>query len=351
MSVVVDRIPAEALRRFASDVFIAKGMDAQGAGTVADALLWADLRGVGTHGVARVPQYCKFIDQGDLDPRAVPERVLDLPAAARIDGRGAAGPVALQMAVGVAAGKARAAGIGMALVAGTTHTGALGRYTQALAQQGFAAIAVSASNPLMVYHGAAAAGAGTNPLSIAMPDGERAPILFDMATSATSMGHLLQARRDREALAPGLAVDGQGQPVTDPQLAKWVLPLGGPKGSGLSLMIELLASHLGGNSLVAEALEQTPLGRRHRQNALLIAIDCARFLPPALLGEMAQRLARDLHALPASAAGGEVLLPGERGNREAERRLAAGIPLSPPVRAELAAMAQSLALDVRGYWA
>jgi ureidoglycolate dehydrogenase (NAD+) len=250
----------------------------------------------------------------------------------------------MMAAVDLAMEKARAASVGLVLVTHTTHTGALGCYTQALARQGFAALAVSASGPLMLYHGAAAAAVGTNPLSIAVPGAGSDPVLLDMTTGATSMGSLMQARRDGTPLEPGLAADAQGRPVTDPQLAKLVLPLGGAKGSGLSLMIELLASHLGGNPVLAEALEQTSLGRQHRQNALLLAIDCSRFVAPALLAQMAQRLADDIHGLPPAQAGGEIRLPGERGDREAARRLSSGIPLPASVVSELSGLAQGLGI-------
>ncbi|MDB5914185.1 MAG: hypothetical protein JWP22_2860, partial [Ramlibacter sp.] len=252
-------LPVQALRRFATDALAAKGMSAADAATVADVLLWADRRGVGTHGVARLAQYCGFVDKGELDPRAVPERVIDLPASARLDAHRAAGPVAMMAAVEVAMEKARVASVGMVLVSRTTHTGALGCYTQALARRGFAAVALCATNPFMLYHGAAAAGAGTNPISIAVPGGAADPMVFDMTTGATSMGNLAQARRSGQQLAPGLAADERGRPVTDPRLARLVLPLGGAKGSGLSLMIELLASHLSGEPILAEALERTPL--------------------------------------------------------------------------------------------
>jgi LDH2 family malate/lactate/ureidoglycolate dehydrogenase len=171
-----------------------------------------------------------------------------------------------------------------------------------------------------------------------------------MTTGATSMGSLMQARRDGTQMEPGLAADAQGRPVTDPRLARLVLPLGGAKGSGLSLMIELLASHLGGNPVLAEALEQTPLGKRHRQNALLLAIDCSRFIAPAMLAQMAQRLAADIHGLPPAQAGGEIRLPGERGDREAARRQSAGIPLPASVVAELSTLAQSLGVVTSDFW-
>lgn len=342
-------LSADALRRFACDMLAAKGLDAGDARTVADALLWADLRGVGTHGVARLPQYFGFLDRGDIDPRARPEVTTDLPAAARIDAHQAAGPVAMQFAIDVVAEKARTSAIGLAVVARTTHTGAIGLYTQALARRGFAALALTAVNPFMLYHGSTAAGLGTNPLSIAVPSAEGEPVLLDMTTGAGSMGQVQQARRTGKALAPGIAADEQGRPVTHPQLAKFVLPLGGARGSGLSLMIELLASHLAGQPLLAEALGRTPLGKKHRQNVVLVAIDIARFVAPADWSAMAARLAQAIHALPPAQEDEPVRLPGERGDRQAAENARTGITLPPAVVDELTAAAASLGLDPKNY--
>ena len=343
-------LQAEALRQFAQAVFLAKGMRAPDAATVAHALVWADLRGIGTHGVARLPQYCGFIEKGDLDPKAVPQRELDLPAAVRIQGKRAAGAVAMMMAVEAAIEKAQSGAIGLAVVALTTHTGALGYYTQALARRGFAGLAFNASIPLMLVHGASAAGTGTNPLSIAVPGADSEPVLLDMTTGATSMGQVQQARRSNTPLPPGVAADEHGQVVTDPQRAKFVLPLGGARGSGLSLMIELLASHLAGHPLVSEALARTPEGKRHRQNALLVAIDIARFVPPSEWAQMAQRLAEAVHALPPVDAGQPVRLPGERGDQRARANAQAGITLPAPVVAELTTLATVLGMDIATYW-
>jgi LDH2 family malate/lactate/ureidoglycolate dehydrogenase len=343
-------VAAQTLQQFAEAVLAGKGMGPADARTVAEALVWADLRGVGTHGVARLPQYCGFIERGDLDPRAVPERTTELPAAVRIEARRAAGPVALRLAIELVAQKARDAAVGMAIVGETTHTGALGYYTQALARRSFAALALTATNPLMLYHGAAAAGVGTNPLSIAVPSGGDDPVLLDMSTGATSMGQVQQARRSGQPLPPGVAADEHGQPVTDPRLAQCVLPLAGAKGAGLSLMIELLASHLAGHPLVAEALERTAVGKTHRQNALLLAIDCSRFLPPAELAGMAERLARAVHGLAPVRADLPVRLPGERGDETARRQARSGVALPAPVVEELTALARTLALDPRQYW-
>ena len=149
-----------------------------------------------------------------------------------------------------------------------------------------------------------------------------------MASSMISMGALAQARRTGKALPPDVVLTADGAPTTDASTASIPLPLGGPKGSGLALMFECLASLLTGNPILAEAHE----GRgRHKQNALAIAIDVARFMPLADFRREVERLMRALRGL---AADGEVLMPGERGHRNAAAARA-GVSIDADVYAEL----------------
>jgi LDH2 family malate/lactate/ureidoglycolate dehydrogenase len=335
-------VAADALHGFIAAVFGRMGFATAHAATVADLLVWSNLRGVDTHGVVRVPRYVEMIRAGEMNPAPAMRLGLDLPAMFLLDADRAAGPVAMTHATRLAVDRARVAGVALAMVRGTTHTGALGYYTSLAAQEGVAALAFSASGPNMAYHGARAAGVATNPISIAVPGGEHGPLVLDMATSVISLGRIMSARRLGETLPEGVALDRDGNPATDAKVAEVPLPLGGPKGSGLSLMIECLASVATGNALIAEALEGTPAGRRHRQNGIVIAIDIAKLGPLDTFRDEVRRLARDVKALPADRATGEILMPGERGDAVFKQRRRDGIPIPKPVHAELATLAAAL---------
>jgi ureidoglycolate dehydrogenase (NAD+) len=278
----------------------------------------------------RAPRYVDFICRGDINPAPNIRRSHETGAAVVLDCDRAAGAVAMTEAMRAACTKARGVGIGLALASATTHTGALGYYTQAAAREGFAGLAFAASVPLMAYHGTRAAAVGTAPLSIAVP-GTDEPFALDMASSLISNGALMQARRSGTAIPPGVALTADGEPTTDARKAGIPLPLGGPKGSGLAFMFECLASLLAGNPILAEALA----GRgRHKQNGLFIAIDVARFMPLADFRREVERLVRALRALRAD---GDILMPGERGHRNAVRARA-GISIDPEIYAELTAL-------------
>jgi len=334
-------VASEALRRFAAEIFARTGMPQADAAIVADVLVWANLRGVDTHGVARIPRYVELIEIGDMNPRPAIAVRTETPASVLIDADRAAGPVAMMRATGEALRKAREAGIGLALVRATTHTAALGYYTLAAAREGMAAIALTGSWPIVAYHGALAAGVSTSPISIAVPRGDD-PLVLDMATSVVSMGKLNQAKRTGEAIPPGWALDKDGNPTTDPGAAQIPLPMAGPKGSGLSLMIECITSLIVANPLLAESLEGTPEGQRHRQNGLVIAIDLARFGDPELFRREVDRLVKALKSLPVDPQAGEILMPGERGRRTFVRRSREGIPIPRAIWGELDTLAKRL---------
>ena len=331
---------SEVLKAFATDMFARAGMPRTDAAVVADVLVWANLRGVDTHGVTRVPRYIDLIESGEMNPRPAITIATESAASVLIDADRAAGPVAMTRAAAEATRKARAAGVGLALVRATTHTAALGYYTLAIAREGMAGLALAGSWPNVVYHGSRAAGVSTSPISIAVPGAE--PVVLDMATSVVSMGKLNQAKRTGEPIPSGWALDAQGNPTTDPKAAQTPLPMAGPKGSGLSFMVECLASLIASNPLLAESLEGTPQGRRHRQNGFVLAIDVARFSDPQAFRREVDRLVKALKALPVDANAGEILMPGERGRRTLEQRARDGIPIPRAVCDELRALAERL---------
>jgi LDH2 family malate/lactate/ureidoglycolate dehydrogenase len=308
------------------------------------------LRGLDTHGVSRIPMYLRLLANSDMNPRPEIATVRDTGASVLIEGDRGAGPVVMMQALAAAAAKARGAGIGMALARRTTHTAALGYYTQAAARDGLACIAMAVSSPNMAYHGARAAGVSTSPVSIAVPGEADGPIVFDMSTGVISLGRLMQAAREGLTIPPGSAIDRSGDPTTDGARAHVPLPMAGPKGSGIALMLEFLLSLAASNPLLAESLEGTAEGRRHRQNGMVIAIDLAQFCDPVSYSAQARRLAAAIRALPADREAGGVRLPGERGDALQARRIREGIPLPAGVWSALeqAATPVGVSMPARG---
>ena len=327
MSIDTRTVAQAALESFAANLFRAKGMPDADADLVARVLVWANLRGVDSHGVLRIPGYLARVDNGVNNCRPRMEITVDTPAAAVLDADRAFGPVALGLAMQTAIGKASEVGIGLCLIRKTTHMGAVGYFTLEAAAEGMAGIAIAVSRPNMAYHGARAAGIATSPIAISVPGSRHAPLMLDMATATQSMGKIVLARDAGRTLGEGWAIDAEGNPTTDPEKASVPTSLGGPKGSGLSLMFECLTSLMVGNPLVAPFLEGAPGGRVHMQNGLVIVIDIARFTDVGAYAREVDRLAEAIKTLPRQEGFDELLVPGERGDRELERRRRDGIPL------------------------
>ena len=321
------RVPAAELQEFTKGVFIAAGLPSEDAALEAEVLVWANLRGVDSHGVLRIPWYVDLIAKGDMNPRPTIRVEKETAATVLIDGDRALGPVVTTVAMRRAIDKARAAGIGWAVIRNTTHQGAMAYYALMAVEAGMAGIAIVCSPPNMAPFGARVAGVHNSPISIAVPAGRHRPLCLDMATSVAAGGKLSLARDKGVPLPPGWALDEAGQPTTDANRAKILLPFGGPKGSGLAMMFETLTSLMVGNPLLGPAFAGETGAARHRQNSVVAAIDIGAFTDLAAYRAEVDRLIDGLRALPRAEGVAEVLVPGEPEDRSTEERRRRGIPL------------------------
>jgi ureidoglycolate dehydrogenase (NAD+) len=336
------RVDHAELHRFFVAIFLAKGMRADDAETLAEMLVWANLRGVDSHGAMRVPDYMNQIKKGTFDPAAQPQFRPLMPATFMIDCARAAGPVCMMQAAAHAIKLAEQFGVGVGLLSDTAHTGAVGRYAHWIAERGFAAIVMVAGPLFMAYHGAKATSLGTSPIAIGIPGPEdRDPLVLDMATSMTAAGRIRQAAAEGKPLGEGLAIDADGNPTTDPAKVATLLPLGGPKGSGLSLLFECLTGIMAGTPIITTLAGLTG-SRVPMQNAMVIAFNVASFRPLADYRRDVGLLIEVVKGLPRREGFDELLLPGERGGREAQVRRRKGIPIASKLWRELGDIAQAL---------
>jgi ureidoglycolate dehydrogenase (NAD+) len=320
------RLAPHKLSEFTAAIFRAYSMSAGDAATVAEVLVWANLRGVDSHGVTRIPSYLNLIRKGDLDPCAQPTLRVLTSASFIQDCGHSAGPVAMMSASATALKMAATSGICMGLVSATTHTGAIGRYAEWLAERDCAAIVFVGGPPLMAYHGARTASLSTAPLAIAVPNADGKPLLLDMASSVVASGRIRDLAAMGKAIPEGWALDRDGNPTTDAAKATTLLPLGGPKGSSLSLLFECLTGIMAGTPVLA-MLASGPESRRHAQNAAVIAVNIKTFRPLNEFRRDIAALAQEIRSLPRRQGYDHLLLPGERGGRNARERLRTGIPI------------------------
>jgi LDH2 family malate/lactate/ureidoglycolate dehydrogenase len=305
---------------------------------VAEVLTEADLRGVESHGSTRVAGYLSMMKLGLLNPRPKVQVMRDLPATAMLEGDNAFGIVVARQAMQMAMDKARTAGIACVTTRNVTHTGLVGFYTMMAAHAGFIGVSMNNGPAILPPFGGTTPTYATNPFSFAVPAGDKDPIVLDMATSVVARGKIRRAAQAGEPIPEGWALDAEGRPTTDAQAAYdgLVLPLGGPKGSGLSLMMEVLGGVMSGSAFGGEVGNQySDHDRPQDVGHCFIA-----FRPDLAVSADAYRtridaLVERAKASPRVAEDQPILMPGEPEALTERERLRDGIPLSAEDRAGL----------------
>ena len=321
------RVNRECLQSFTKTIFERAGMPPDDAAIEAEVLVWANLRGVDSHGVQRVDGYVHAIDNGYMNPRPDIRIEKETAAILLIEADHAFGPVVTTLAMHKVMEKAREAGIGWALIRNTTHQGAMAYYTHMAAAQQMAGIAVVCNPPNTAPPGARAAGVHNSPLAIAVPGKNKPPISLDMATSVAAHGKLAVAADKGDSIPDTWATDKEGEPTTDPHQAVFLQPAGGYKGYGMALMFECLSSIMVGNPLLMTSIRRQNQPNPGTQNSFVAAIDIAMFTDTDVYGEQIDGTVEALKSLPKKEGVDEILVPGEPENRAYEERSAYGIPL------------------------
>jgi ureidoglycolate dehydrogenase (NAD+) len=324
------------LTHFARAVFESAGVAPDNAEIWAETLIWANLRGVDSHGVLRIPRYVELLGSGDINPTPDLRILRSAGAIALLDADRAPGPVAMRRAMDEAIAHARDVHVGWCVARGITHAGAVGHFALRAAASGMIGVVMTASVPLMAYHGSRGSVVSTNPIAIAVPAERRPPLLLDMATATVALGKITQARNSGSAIPPNWGVDRDGIATTDPHQVATLLPMAGMKGSGLSLMIECIASLTAANPVIAPALA----GRTGtNMNGVAIALDVSAFGDRSTFLNDVDALGDAVARQPTAPGHQRLLLPAERGNAVRMEREQTGIPLPPGTWSGLAAVA------------
>jgi LDH2 family malate/lactate/ureidoglycolate dehydrogenase len=359
---VIDQAPVlpwQDLHEFAKRVFVRVGMPEQDAIAEADTLMWANLRGVDSHGVVRIPWYVENIHNGVMNPTPDIRVTVETPAIALIEADRALGPVVTNRAADMAVEKARGVGVGWILIRNHTHQGTMGQYVQRIANHDMVGLIFVCSRPNTAPFGARAAGVSNNPVGLSAPAARHHHLILDMATSLVAMGKVLIARERGESIPVGWGLDEHGNPAVDPRELATLLPVGGPKGSGMSLLFECMGSLMASNPMVlpvlsgelSEAKTTRHVGRmaRHNQNSVVAAIDIGRFVNVEEYKEQVDLLIDRLKELPRAEGFNEILMPGEREELCYAERKAAGIPIPARTLSSLRKVAEDLGVEfIRG---
>jgi LDH2 family malate/lactate/ureidoglycolate dehydrogenase len=311
-------------RALCVDALARVGLPPDEVAVCADAILFASLRGLDSHGIVSIlPGICRAVAAGRIDPGAQIQQL----APGVLKGNGAAGPVIGARTMRAAMAAARAHGVGAAVAFNCNHFGAASYYAALALEQDMIGVCACNAGPNVAPFGGAEALHGTNPLAYAFPGGEEPPIVLDIATSIAAFGQVGKARRRGQPLPAGWALDKAGVPTTDPAAAATLLPFGGHKGYGIGVLVDLLTAGLAASTIGLD-VRQGDNDREHAgQSYFMLAIDPAAFGGGAALKSRADTLTRQAHGLRPAEGHQQVFMPGEIEHREAQRRRAAGIPL------------------------
>jgi LDH2 family malate/lactate/ureidoglycolate dehydrogenase len=329
--------PAD-LQAYASDILSAAGLPDGDAGIVAAALVDANLRGIDSHGVTRIPIYVERLRKGLVDPKPAIRVVRDSGAALLVDGGNGMGAVVTSRVVQIALDRLGEVGTVSVAVRNSNHYSSGAYYMQPILARGALGFLYANAPSTTAAWGGTRRFLGTNPYTFAAPAGRHGAVVLDMATSVVARGKILLAAQRGEDIPEGWAVDATGAPTTDAHAALEgaVLPFGGPKGYGLAMMIEIMAGVLAGASIgpsvgdLYEDLEE-PQG----VGSFLQVVDVPAFQPREEFVLRMEAFIDDIKATASPETGSEVLVPGEIEARTAAARSRDGIPLSPDVVAAL----------------
>ncbi len=319
-------VSAGVLRDYLARIYQAAGAPPATARVVADSLTAANLRGVDSHGAQLMVFYVERILTGDIDPRAEGRVVSESGCTMVYDGQNGIGQRISEICCEHAARMARERGAAVVSARESNHFGAAAYWAHKIAAAGQIGIVCCNASTIVPPWQGREARLGTNPISMAAPG----PWLLDMATSTVAMNRIHKAHMEGLRSIPrGWALDAGGVETTDTEAAiqGMPMPLGGYKGSGLGMMVEILCSVLSGGATREGVFGIHVRGRKSRASQVFIAIDVARFLPLAEFTSRLEHLVAYVKSSQPAPGYSEVLVAGDPEWRMEAERLRDGIPL------------------------
>ncbi|KAH6606937.1 alcohol dehydrogenase [Trichoderma cornu-damae] len=331
-------VAAAEARRLVQDILRGNGVSADNAAVIARCLVAADLRGVDTHGMNRIPSYVERIRQGVLDAGAQPEVTQVTPVVAQVDGRNGFGFVAARAGMAAAVESAKAYGIGLASVKHSNHFGMSAWVVQQALDADMMSLVFTNSSPALAAWGGRQKLMGVSPIACGAPGkGDLQSFILDMAPSVAARGKIYKAKRRGERIPPDWALDADGRPTDDPEAALGgvMLPMGGPKGSALAVMMDVFSGVLSGSAFAGHVTNPYDPSKPADVGHFLVAIKPDLFMDLEQFRERMLYLYRRVVGSDKAAGVERIYFPGEMEQLTQREREATGIPL---VRAEVDAL-------------
>ena len=326
------RVPVTAVVDFIARAYEAAGVPHEDAALVARLMVEADLTGADAHGVFRLPHYLQRMRAGGVNPRARINVDRTAPSTATVDGDNGLGHLIMTRATDTAIALARETGIGWVGVRRSNHAGTAGIYAAMPVEHGMVGIySVVASANHMAPWGGVDMLLGTNPIGIAIPAGEEPPIVLDIATTVVSYGTVKSHALAGRPMPEGWMVSrADGAPLMEAARSHegMLLPIGGHKGSGLALILGLLAGPLNGAAFGRDVVDfNADDASETNTGHFIVALDVARFTPLDTFKAEMDRHIRDLRGSARLPGTESIRLPGDRRAQLKAERSRDGIPV------------------------
>jgi LDH2 family malate/lactate/ureidoglycolate dehydrogenase len=332
-----------------SRALAAAGIPPEDAKQVAALMAEADARGGDAHGVFRLPQYVKQIQSGAVNPRPNIRIVTSQAGTALVDGDNALGHLVMIRTTELAIEKARECGVAWVGTRHSNHAGPAQLYPRMIAAQDMIGLYFCVGNTNLVPPwGGTEVLLSTNPIAIAVPASRHPVISLDMATTNTAFGKIRLKAQRGEPMPEGWMIDRQGKPLTDPKRASegFLLPIGGPKGYGLALMIGLLAGTMNGGAFGRDVVDYTVDSKTPSNTGQsIVAVNIAAFAEVQSFKEQVDEVWDVMKSSPTLPGVDEVRLPGEHSEQIYRERMAHGVPLSETQRKVLDELADRLGIQ------
>lgn len=334
-------VKSETLQTFVTNVFLQLGVPQEDASWTAETLVLAELRGVTSHGVIRLPAYVRRLEAGMLNPRPKLRVLKEAGPMALLDGDNGMGQVTSKHAMQDCIARAESHNVGLVFLKRSNHFGMASTYACLAADRGMIGLCTTNTPSFMVPFGGRKPMVGNNPIAIAIPGDP--PIVLDMALSAVARGYLHQAARAGKPIPEGWGVDAEGRPSTDPNIvleSGSLAPIAGYKGSGLAVVIDAVLGAFSGEGHSHQIRGMMDLSGPSQVPHLFAAIRIEALMPLEKFRTAINAFAALLRAAPKAVGVERIWMPGEMENeRESEKRRR-GISLSDERWNELAQLAQ-----------
>lgn len=322
-------VPHQEVQELIEQKLMENGVSQKGASKVADVLIHADLRGVSSHGSLRTEHYVTRLQSESINPAPKLDFQATGPVTGIVDGDDGLGHMVADFAMDRAIEMGLENGVGMVTAMNSSHCGALSYFVQKAANSGLIGIAMTHTDKIVVPFGGKEPFLGTNPIAYGVPAKNEKPLILDMATSNVALGKILQSEAEGKEIPSGWGVDEEGREVNDPSKVKALLPFGGPKGYGLSLIVDIFSGLLAGAAFGPHIAKMYgDYDRKRKLGHYFCAIDPTRFTDRDMFLDQMDRMIRELHEAPPAEGVERVFVPGEIEQMNEERNLQQGIRIA-----------------------